>query len=152
MIKYLICLISLFLITACSANLDFSEKSLKQYVEVTQSYMSLDTPIYKSADITKKNNVSDAIYKSAIMKLSVLEAYEKEIKSGFSIEDNIRPIALNDYCWLGKFMSDYRKFYPSDNPLYIDTIKWLDVKRVKWKKSIEENFGDSKDFDSYCPY
>lgn len=110
--------------------------------------------MYKILIDTKENNkVSDAIYKSALIKLSILKFYEKQTDI-ISLEDNTSPSLYSDYCWVGKFVSDYSQVRPTINQDELNTLKWLKNKRIKWKSIIKKEYADPRFVSSkdYCPY
>lgn len=148
-----ICFISIGLI-ACSINAKSDSEELKQSFESSSAYFTLDTPIYKVIDKKIKNEVSDAIYDSALMKVSILKEYEEQSIFNGKIENGALPSLISDYCWIGKFVSDYSKVRPTTNQEDLKTLKWLEDKRIKWKAIIQEKYADPRFVSSkdYCPY
>lgn len=148
-----ICFISVSL-TACSNAAKLDSKELKQSFESSSAYFTLDTPIYKVIDKKIKSEVSDAIYDSALMKVSILKAYEEQSLFKGKIENDALPSLISDYCWIGKFVSDYSKIRPTTNQEDLKTLKWLEDKRIKWKAIIQKEYSDSRFVSSkdYCPY
>ena len=148
-----ICFISVSL-SACSNATELDSKELKQSFESSSAYFSLDTPIYKVIDKKIKSEVSDAIYDSALMKVSILKAYEEQSLFNGQIEDNVVSSQISDLCWLGKFVSDYSKIRLTDNPERLKTLQWLENKRTKWRAIIKKEYADPRFVSSkdYCPY
>lgn len=143
-----ICFIPVSLM-ACS-----NEAKLRYSFEASSAYLQLDTPIYKAVDSKTQNKVNDAIYDSALMKVSILKAYEEQSLFNGKIENDALPSLISDYCWIGKFVSDYSKVKPTTNQEDLNTLKWLEDKRIKWKAIIQKEYADPRFVSSkdYCPY
>lgn len=139
---------------ACSIEAKSDSEELRHSFEASTAYFSLDTPIYKVIDKKIKSEVSDAIYDSALMKVSILKAYEEQSLFNGKIENDALPSLISDYCWIGKFVSDYSKIRPTTNQEDLKTLKWLEDKRIKWKVIIQKNYADPRfvSLKDYCPY
>ncbi|ENV17010.1 hypothetical protein [Acinetobacter guillouiae] len=139
---------------ACSIEAKSDSEELRHSFEASTAYLQLDTPIYKAVDSKAENKVSDAVYDSALMKVSILKGYEEQSLFNGQIEDNVVSSQISDLCWLGKFVSDYSKIRLTDNPERLKTLQWLENKRTKWRAIIKKEYADPRFVSSkdYCPY
>ena len=86
--------------------------------------------------------------------VSILKAYEEQSLFKGKIENDALPSLISDYCWIGKFVSDYSKIRPTTNQEDLKTLKWLEDKRIKWKAIIQKEYSDPRFVSSkdYCPH
>lgn len=149
----IICFIPVSLI-ACSNEAQSDSEELRHSFEASSAYLQLDTPIYKAVDSKTENKVNDAIYDSALMKVSILKSYEEQSLFNGKIEDIIVSSQISDLCWLGKFVSDYSQIRPTNNPERLKTLQWLENKRTKWRTIIKKDYADPRFVSSkdYCPH
>ena len=139
---------------ACSYAAKSDSEELRYSFEASSAYLQLDTPIYKAVDSKIENKVNDAIYDSALMKVSILKGYEEQSIFNGKIEDNVLSSQISDLCWLGQFVSDYSKIRTTKNPERLRTLQWLEDKRTKWRAIIKKEYADPRFVSSkdYCPY
>ena len=140
-----------FITLGCSANeseVDFVQK----YIETSEVFISYDIPVYRAADVTKKNVVSDAIYKSSLAKLFSMYAHEQQFPEKYVVEDHTDPKNFFGYCWMGKFVTDYKPFAPKPSLADVEALQWLDKKRAIWSRHISKNFSKNTSVKNYCPY
>lgn len=142
------------ILIACSNEAQSDTEELRHSFESSSAYFTLDTPIYKAVDSKTENKVNDAIYDSALMKVSILKAYEEQSLFKGKIENDALPSLISDYCWIGNFVSDYSKIRPTTNQEDLKTLKWLEDKRIKWKAIIQKEYSDPRFVSSkdYCPH
>lgn len=147
------CLVPISLI-ACSNEAKSNSDELKYSFDASRAYMQLDTPIYKAIDVKVESKVNDAIYDTALMKISILKSYEEQSLFKGELEDDATPSLISDLCWTGKFLSDYSKLRTTDNEERLKTLQWVEKKRIKWKGIIQKEYADPRFVSSidYCPY
>ena len=149
--KFLTLILIALVSIGCSAN-EITKKDIQKYVETSDVFINIDTPIYRLADTTKKNAMADAIYKSSLAKLYFLESYEKELFPIYNLEDKMMSENFFGYCWMGKFINDYKSFAPKPSLVDVETLQWLNKKRAIWAQHISKKFGNDTSIKNYCPY
>lgn len=87
--------------------------------------------------------MTEALLYSTIEKVAVIQGYEKSIGSNYSVDDDLKIAEINQICWMGNFLQEYKQYIPPQidkNMIY----QWIDSKQLKWKNRLNKVYGSER--------
>ena len=104
------------------------------------SMLRIDGNLFALANQTPPNDLTIELFKSTLLKATLLRKYEVEAKNNFSLEKNRNPIELNSMCLMTKFLLNKSYIQKANlNPeFYEDIYGWITTKNSSWENLLKE--------------
>ena len=131
------------LITGCitSPPSEVVSEALKNANRGAIGMIQSDYKMYKIASKSKLNPMTEALLYSTIEKVAVIRGYEQSIGSNYSVDDGLNIMEINQICWMGNFLQEYKQYIPPEmdkNTIYA----WIELKQKKWKDKLNKVYGN----------
>ncbi|MGK9156438.1 hypothetical protein [Acinetobacter radioresistens] len=139
----------LCLISGCTNSANHQD-DIKNANIGARSMIYLDYLVYKNAINSDLTPITQALLQSTIQKVAVIKGFEKTSGDDYKIEDEMSIAEINQLCWMGNFLQEYKKNLPKEID-YSDVYLWVDTKQSKWKAKLNKVYGNEKIKDD-CRY
>lgn len=139
----------LILISGCTNSANYQD-NIKNANIGARSMIYLDYLVYKNAIDSDLTPVTQALLQSTIQKVAVIKGFEKTSGDKYEIEDEMSIAEINQMCWMGSFLLEYKKNLPKEID-YSDVYLWIETKQLKWKEKLNTIYGNEKIKDD-CRY
>lgn len=132
----------LSLISGCTNSANYQD-DIKNANIGARSMIYLDYLVYKNAINSDLTPITQALLQSTIQKVAVIKGFEKTSGDKYQIEDEMSIAEINQMCWMGNFLLEYKKNLPKEID-YSDVYSWIETKQLKWKEKLNEIYGNEK--------
>lgn len=110
--------------------------------------LRMDGNTFALADKSTQNELTMELFKSTLLKASMLRKYEKEAKNDFSLEKNRNSVELNSMCLMTKFLlnKSYIEKAKLNSEFYEDIYGWINTKNKLWSDLLKDTTADTFEY------
>ncbi len=128
-------------ILSCATTKKDDVTKLKDFNYGLMTSIDLDRTVYSKAVASELTPITQELYKSTLLKISLIRQFEKQFGVSYKIEDELNIHEINSLCLAGNFLKSYEKYKPKQID-ESENYNWIDKKQQIWKVQLNEHFGE----------
>ena len=133
--------------TGCNSS-PTPQQELDIQADFFPTILRMDGNTFAFADKSAPNELTMELFKSTLLKASMLKKYEKEAKNGFSLEKNRNSVELNSMCLMTQFLlnKSYIEKAKLNPEFYEDIYGWINTKNKLWSDLLKDTTPDTFEY------